>query len=400
MVLCLSIDGASEEAFELTRPDIKWSRMLDILRLIKEAGRTAGPEKRFRLTFNVVGLKNSISDLPNLVRLGAECGTSSIYVVPLMDEKSFPKTKGQSLYDCPEILSPAFLHALPIARKHGIDLSVPFPVRSQILLGQERGQGIKGKILWLWRFLILMKYYLLQKGLKQSLVLTLKKFSNSLRKDKIGINFCRVPWENSYFASDGRVYPCCSMGYLLGDLTQSSWQDVWNGSHYRNLRRTIHGWNPTAACRYCGLPMGIFRSDAKRYERFFSRFRSQAIPLDDPSIERKQGFYELEYTSSGNASHIWMSQKGRLAIPKMAGAKFLRILIIPRAPVDRINPGSCRINNGEIHYFDNSCLELHFPIDRIPDKTLELELNMDNAYDVPPDPRSLSLAIRGIEFLF
>jgi len=95
-----------------------------------------------------------------------------------------------------------------------------------------------------------------------------------------------------------------------------------------------------------------------------------------------------------------MGQKGNFSLPKPKGAKFLEILIFPRTPNPEINPGRGIINQGEKEFFDNTCEDIHFPLEGEKGNRLEVCLEMENEYHVENDNRGLSLSIKEINFLF
>jgi len=74
-------------------------------------------------------------------------------------------------------------------------------------------------------------------------------------------SLCRRPWTLMYFTAHGRAIPCCiapfSMrgydGFTLGDATQESLRQIWNGQHYREFRRALLSDAPPAACASCGV---------------------------------------------------------------------------------------------------------------------------------------------------
>ena len=96
-----------------------------------------------------------------------------------------------------------------------------------------------------------------------------------------------MPWKDDYFASDGTSIPAV-VGEKLGNLNEQDWADIWNGPAYRNLRRTLYSWNPSAVCRYCPLPMGINGGDDKQYAKVFSRFRAESISIDDNALNFRE----------------------------------------------------------------------------------------------------------------
>jgi MoaA/NifB/PqqE/SkfB family radical SAM enzyme len=72
---------------------------------------------------------------------------------------------------------------------------------------------------------------------------------------------CRRPWSLMYFTAHGRALPCCIApfsargydGYTLGDATQQSLREIWNGAAYQEFRAALVSDMPPAPCRNCGL---------------------------------------------------------------------------------------------------------------------------------------------------
>jgi MoaA/NifB/PqqE/SkfB family radical SAM enzyme len=72
---------------------------------------------------------------------------------------------------------------------------------------------------------------------------------------------CRRPWSLMYFTAHGRALPCCiapfsARGYetyTLGDATQQSLRDIWNGAAYQDFRAALAGDRPPKPCQNCGL---------------------------------------------------------------------------------------------------------------------------------------------------
>jgi len=72
---------------------------------------------------------------------------------------------------------------------------------------------------------------------------------------------CRRPWTVMYFTANGRALPCCIApfsqrgyeNYTLGDATQESLREIWNGAAYRSFRDALLSDKPPASCANCGL---------------------------------------------------------------------------------------------------------------------------------------------------
>ena len=406
MRLCLSIDGARAETFEFVRPHIKWSWMIEILERIKKCREVFQNEpkaKNFLLRFNFVAMRQNIGDLPELVRLADKYGARAIFVMTLagVEEPASSaswreKMSEQPLKNSPELVSQAFLQALALAARAGIDLNVPPSFRSLIFEGAERRRGVAGRIKYYTRMIKTGLLYAKRKGAAK----TVRKVFESLRfANDIAIQKCFYPWNDAYFAANGDVFPCCVVVEKMGNLNAQDWREIWNGLPYRNLRRTIHGWNPTAVCRYCGFAPGINGGDERRYAKYFSKFQRENISLEAPNINFSEGFYPLEKKPDGSPSHRWMSKRGCLLLRPKKGAQFLRLLINPRC-FDDLNPGLCRINGGAPHYFDNTCEDINIPIGDVSGDCIEINIEMEKTYQAVNDARDLALPVRGVQYLF
>ena len=74
-------------------------------------------------------------------------------------------------------------------------------------------------------------------------------------------SLCRRPWSVMYFTANGRALPCCIApfsqrgyeNYTLGDATQTSLQQIWNGPAYQAFRDKLQSDTPVKACNNCGL---------------------------------------------------------------------------------------------------------------------------------------------------
>lgn len=66
---------------------------------------------------------------------------------------------------------------------------------------------------------------------------------------------CVWPWQAGFIATDGRMVPCCLLGnpetFSLGNVLETSFQDVWNGEKMKDLRKSIKEENFYTFCRDC-----------------------------------------------------------------------------------------------------------------------------------------------------
>lgn len=68
-------------------------------------------------------------------------------------------------------------------------------------------------------------------------------------------NRCARLWLNPVITWDGKVIPCCfdkDAEYIMGDLYEESFRDIWNGPKYRIFRRSVlSGRYMNDICRNC-----------------------------------------------------------------------------------------------------------------------------------------------------
>jgi MoaA/NifB/PqqE/SkfB family radical SAM enzyme len=86
---------------------------------------------------------------------------------------------------------------------------------------------------------------------------------NSLRRtaDKNPWSLCHRPWTVMYFTANGRALPCCIAPfsqrgyehYTLGDATQQTLREIWNGPAYQAFRAALRSDTPPPCCANCGL---------------------------------------------------------------------------------------------------------------------------------------------------
>jgi radical SAM protein with 4Fe4S-binding SPASM domain len=66
---------------------------------------------------------------------------------------------------------------------------------------------------------------------------------------------CARLWFNPVITWDGKVVPCCfdkDAEYIMGDLTQDSFREIWDGPKYRIFRKSIlTGRHMIDMCRNC-----------------------------------------------------------------------------------------------------------------------------------------------------
>jgi radical SAM protein with 4Fe4S-binding SPASM domain len=212
--LHVSLDGAGPAVYEAIREGARFETVVANLAGLVEAKRRAGSSTPWiRVVF--VAMRDNVGELPALVRLLGAIGVDELRVQNL--SHSFDDTDPAGRYD--EIRAFTDSQALWTG-----DDQAQVRVAFAEAAGAAAGLGLR---------------------------LRLPALADT------GGGNCTWPWDAAYITSRGVVQPCCMvMGddrISLGDLTESSFPQIWSGPAYREFRRWLDSADPPAVCRGCSL---------------------------------------------------------------------------------------------------------------------------------------------------
>ena len=217
--LRISLDAAEARAFKLVRGRDWFERIVRNVRefvTLKHQLGAANP----RVSLWLTGLRETLEQLPDFIRLAADLGVLEVHLQRLVH---FPEGQGlarpqSSLF---ERLQGEEARLLEDARRVASERGVTF---------DAAGAGEP------------------EASLKRS-------------DGEQPWSICRRPWTLMYFTAHGRAIPCCiapfSMrgyeSFTLGDASQQSLRDIWNGPGYQSFRAALLSDSPPSACASCGL---------------------------------------------------------------------------------------------------------------------------------------------------
>ena len=219
--LRVSLDAANAKSYREIRGKNYFDRILKNIRAFRELQEREGHAKP-RVSAWLTGLKETVEQLPDFVRVAAEIGVKEIYLQRLVyfDEKVVGHARpNQSLFERLTREGAEYLkEAEDIAQALGISFNAS---------GAASEPGI-----------------------------SLKKADSDSPWSP-----CRRPWTLMYFTANGRALPCCIAPfsqhgyehYTLGEATQQTLREIWNGHAYREFRKALLSDTPPRACTSCGL---------------------------------------------------------------------------------------------------------------------------------------------------
>ena len=219
--LRVSLDAANAASFRAIRGKDYFNRILKNVRAFRALQEREGHEKP-RVSAWLTGLRETIEELPEFVKVAAEIGVKEVYLQRLVffNENAIGHARpDQALYEqMTRDESELIEQASALARSLGMTFSASGAA-------SEPGMSLKRET------------------------------------DASPWSLCRRPWTVMYFTANGRALPCCIApfsqrgyeNYTLGDATQQSLREIWNGPAYREFRDALLSNQPPAACANCGL---------------------------------------------------------------------------------------------------------------------------------------------------
>jgi len=219
--LRVSLDAANAKSYVAVRGKDYFRRILRNVRAFRELQEREGKD-RPRVSAWLTGLKETIAELPEFVKVAANIGVKEVYLQRLVffEEDAIGLARpDQALYERMNREEATQIEdAAALAKSLGMTFSASGAASEPGMSLKRHGEGSP------W-------------------------------------SMCRRPWTVMYFTANGRALPCCIApfsqrgyeNYTLGDATQQTLRDIWNGPAYASFREALLSDQPPAACANCGL---------------------------------------------------------------------------------------------------------------------------------------------------
>ena len=217
--LRVSLDAADRASYTKVRGKDFFNRIIRDVGKFTAFLRETGATKPM-VSLWLTGLKETVDQLPEFVRLAAQMGVHQVHLQRLVfDDAGYGLARAES----------SLFEATRAEEQASIDAAAALAQELGILLDAS-GATEPG--------------------------ISLKRQSD----DKPWAT-CRRPWSLMYFTAHGTALPCCiapfsSRGYenyTLGDASQQDLREIWNSPAYRDFREGLLGDTPPKPCQGCGL---------------------------------------------------------------------------------------------------------------------------------------------------
>ncbi|WP_428375234.1 radical SAM/SPASM domain-containing protein [Lichenicoccus sp.] len=217
--LRVSLDAADAKTYALVRGKDFFDRIVRDVRKFTQYQQAIGATTP-RVSLWLTGLKETVQQLPDFVRLAADMGVGEVHLQRLVfDDTGVGLARAESsLFERMQAEEQAVIgEATELGRTLGITLDASGATEPGLSLKQV--------------------------------------------DDEQPWSLCRRPWSLMYFTAHGRALPCCIAPfsardygtYTLGDATQQDIREMWNGPAYRDFRAQLLSDDPPKPCQGCGL---------------------------------------------------------------------------------------------------------------------------------------------------
>ncbi len=217
--LRVSVDAADAATYKQVRGKDFFHR------IVRDVGKLTAFQQQVgattpRVSLWLTGLKETVQQLPDFVRMAAGMGVREVHLQRLVfDEAGFGMARpDSSLFEQTRADEQGAIEAaVALGASLGVTLDASGATEPGLSLQQQTGD---------------------------------RPWST-----------CRRPWSLMYFTAHGRALPCCIApfsargyaNYTLGDATQQDLREIWNSPAYRQFREDLLGDTPPKPCQNCGL---------------------------------------------------------------------------------------------------------------------------------------------------
>ena len=236
-VLGLSIDSVDPETFEALRPPARWSRIDEILDNVSKI-REEIAEPLFFPYFGVVIQRDNLDNLKDIVDYAADHGFEVIRFNQLV-----PYYEGiRDLVPKDEDMAKSYVELLQRANERKVRVTLP---------GIDTG-NLKSRI-----------DELRQENETIPISLDRDNPDRFVIYPREGVPYCAIPWAEAMITPDANVAIGCCSGKIMGDLSQESFSQIWNGYAYWRLRKTVNSKKPLSFCEPEECPFRFVNREEK-----------------------------------------------------------------------------------------------------------------------------------------
>ena len=228
----VSVNAATERTYAEVMQSTQFKRVIDNIQRLMKA-RKEREVHDLVVTLSFVAVKQNVHELPRFVEL---CGELNVNQIILQDMRLLEDHHRTDLFlgDSDSMARQYFEKAMDIAQSLGIylDSFAHYPTKYFV---QDRSKST-------------------HLDLPRDCHAVWEQDDETLFYPQPGE--CYEPYMTFLVSQDGSVTTCCRSKEIMGNIRESSFEDIWNGEKYREYRRTINTFRPPLHCRECPVKAG------------------------------------------------------------------------------------------------------------------------------------------------
>ena len=266
-LITISCDAGTKETFERIRPPMKWEmlmRRFDSLAAIKKERGSRYPI----LSVTAVLMRSNVREMPEMVRLMSSKGVEQMNFVHLGVIGGLGN-EHESLINDPKLANDALAETRRVAEEVGMQVMLPMPMPEDLnadaggaaIVDATRSEDGGGNALTGGPDAerpgtsLSLAEYLNHKNREFLLAVPPKEHHHRA---------CYFPWFYIHVNPDGSVFPCgCWFEFsTFGTFKTQSFEEIWTGPEFRELRRQILKMELRDVCANCSVS-NMGRPDVK-----------------------------------------------------------------------------------------------------------------------------------------
>jgi radical SAM protein with 4Fe4S-binding SPASM domain len=252
--LTISCDGATKETFEKIRKPARWEPFVRKLELIERVRREVGSSAP-SLTLTCVLMKSNVREAPDVVRFAHAHGFAQVHF-NYMAVMGGLGVEHETVMDIPRLTNRMVAEAKQVGDRLGVAVWCPMPLPEQFEGAADAtdaarsdaggGSAIGGPAGELPATSFTVAEFLNHKN--REFLLKAKQKQHHNRP-------CYFPWYYIHVNPDGTVFPCgCWFEFTtFGDFKTQTFEEIWTGPKYRELRRQLYHMQLRDVCANCSV---------------------------------------------------------------------------------------------------------------------------------------------------
>lgn len=221
----VSLDAATEYTYARVRDSKNFSKVVNNVETLVQK-RKADNGSSPRVSAWMVGTKENVADLPELIALASRIGIDEVYLQRLVHPMDGPGSglarREQAITHSQNKTSEILRKSMSLSRQLGV------PLMASGMVSPNKSLQSKPRETAPWRQ-------------------------------------CRRPWEWTYITAWANVLPCCIAPFstwdyrslIQGNAFEQSIEQIWLGEKYREFRQRHQSSNPPGCCVGCGVEWSL-----------------------------------------------------------------------------------------------------------------------------------------------